>query len=120
MLPESGDIAWVELDPVLGTEQAGRRPALVLSDRAYHEIARRSIVCPISSRTKPWSFNVPLPEGLQTRGVVLVDQIRSVSREHRMFGVIEHVPDSVLLDVRGVLVALLGLDSVPIAPGPSP
>ncbi|RAI46074.1 type II toxin-antitoxin system PemK/MazF family toxin [Rhodoplanes roseus] len=120
MLPESGDIAWVEFDPVLGTEQAGRRPALVLSDRAYHEASRRSIVCPITSRAKPWSFNVPLPEGLETRGVVLVDQVRSVSREHRMFGVIEHVPDRVLLDVRGVLVALLGLDSVPIAPGPSP
>ncbi|EJW12563.1 Programmed cell death toxin MazF [Rhodovulum sp. PH10] len=120
MLPESGDIAWVEFDPVLGTEQAGRRPALVLSDRAYHEVSRRSVVCPITSRAKPWSFNVLLPEGLKITGVVLVDQVRSIDREHRMFGVIDRAPDRVLQDVRGVLVALLGLEAVSTAPGAPP
>ncbi|HWN53049.1 MAG TPA: type II toxin-antitoxin system PemK/MazF family toxin [Xanthobacteraceae bacterium] len=44
MLPEIGDVAWVEFDPVMGTEQAGRRPALVLSDRTYHEVSRTGIV----------------------------------------------------------------------------
>lgn len=120
MLPESGDIAWVEFDPVLGTEQAGRRPALVVSDRAYHDASRRSIVCPISTKARPWPFNLPLPVGLRTKGMVLVDQIRTVDRDLRMFGIVERVPDAVMSDVRGLLVALLGLDSVPIAPGPSP
>lgn len=118
MLPDAGDIVWVEFDPVMGTEQAGRRPALVLSDRTYHEVSRRSVVCPITSRARPWSFNVVLPEGMKTKGVVLVDQVRTVDRDERMFGVVEQVPNEVLADVRGVVAALIGLDAVPIAPSP--
>ena len=118
MLPESGDIAWVDFDPVLGPEQAGRRPALVLSERIYHEASRRSVVCPITSKARPWSFNVQLPEGMRTKGMVLVDQIRTIDRNERMFGIIERVPDRVLFDVRGLLVALLGLDIIPIVPRP--
>lgn len=117
MLPESGDIVWAEFDPVLGTEQAGRRPALVLSDRAYHEVSRRSIVCPITTRARPWSFNVLLPEGMKTRGIVLVDQVRTIDRHERIFGIVERAPDAVLADVRGIIAALIGLDAVPIAPG---
>jgi mRNA interferase MazF len=56
MLPEAGDVAWVEFDPVLGAEQAGRRPALVVSEREYHEISSRALVCPITSRARPWPF----------------------------------------------------------------
>jgi mRNA interferase MazF len=84
MLPEIGDVAWVEFDPVMGTEQAGRRPALVLSDRAYHELSRRTVVCPISTTARPWAFNVPLPPGMVTTGMVLVDQIRAIDRKQRM------------------------------------
>src|SRR6266542_6702423 len=118
MLPESGDIVWVEFDPVRGTEQAGRRPAVVLSDRTYHEVSRRSIVCPLTTRARPWSFNIPLPDGMRTKGVVLVDQVRTVDRNERMFGIVEKVPDEVLADVRGMIAALVGLDAVPIAPSP--
>jgi mRNA interferase MazF len=116
MLPEIGDVAWVELDPVLGTEQAGRRPALVLSDRAYHEVSRRAVVCPISIRARPWAFNVPLPEGMITTGMVLVDQIRTIDRAQRMFAIIEHAPDAVIADVRGRLAALLRLDQISLLP----
>ena len=80
MLPDAGDIAWVDLDPVRGTEQAGRRPALVLSSMTYHDASRRAVVCPITSAARPWPFNVQLPTGLQTTGVVLVDQIRTIDR----------------------------------------
>jgi mRNA interferase MazF len=120
MLPESGDIAWVEFDLVLGTEQAGRRPALVLSDRVYHEGSRRSVVCPISTKARPWPFNLPLPAGLRTKGMVLVDQIRTVDRDPRMFEIVERVPDAVMADVRGLLSALLGLEIVSIMPGQLP
>jgi mRNA interferase MazF len=116
MLPEIGDIVWVELDPVMGTEQAGRRPALVLSDRSYHEVSRRAIVCPISIRARAWTFNVPLPNGMITAGMVLVDQIRTIDRTHRMFDVIEHAPDTVMAEVRGRLAALLQFDDVSLLP----
>jgi len=107
MLPDAGDIAWVDFDPVKGTEQAGRRPAVVLSARIYHEVSRRALVCPVTSNAHPWPFNVTLPEGLKTSGVVLVDQIRAIERSERMFGVIERIPDEVLSEIRARLGALL-------------
>jgi mRNA interferase MazF len=115
MLPEIGDIAWVELDPVMGTEQAGRRPALVLSDGSYHALSPRSVVCPISLRARPRAFNVPLPEGITTAGMVLVDQIRTIDRR-RMFDIIERAPGSVIAEVRGRLAALLRFEDVSLLP----
>jgi mRNA interferase MazF len=113
MLPDVGDIAWVDLDPIKGSEQAGPRPALVLSDIIYHEASRRAVICPITSNARPWPFNVPLPTGLQTTGVVLVDQIRTIERTDRMFGTIERVPRQLLAEVRGRLAALLGFEASP-------
>jgi mRNA interferase MazF len=117
MLPDAGDIAWVEFDPVNGTEQAGRRPSLVLTHRSYHENSRRALVCPISSNPRHWPFNVLLPEGLKTEGVVLVDQLRAIDRTERMFVIIERAPDEVLVEVKGRLLALLGIDVAAIARG---
>lgn len=109
MLPSAGEVAWVEFDPVLGTEQAGRRPALVLSDRSYHELSSRALVCPISTRARAWPFDVPLPAGLRVQGVILVDQVRMIHRPSRLFEVIDTVPDGTLGQVRGVVVTLAGI-----------
>jgi mRNA interferase MazF len=117
VLPEVGDIAWVELDPVKGSEQAGRRPALVLSDASYHAESKRAIVCPITSAARPWPFNVVLPADLKTKGVVLIDQVRTIDRTERMFDLIERAPDEVLAEVRGKLAALLGFD-IDVPPDP--
>jgi mRNA interferase MazF len=116
MLPDAGDIAWVNFDPTLGSEQAGRRPALVLTARSYHEESWRAVVCPITSKDRPWPFNVALPQGLKTMGVVLVDQVRTIDRSQRMFDVIEHVPDAFVDEVRGRLSALLGIDPISVIP----
>jgi hypothetical protein len=72
------------------------------------------IVCPITSGKRPWPFNVSLPSGLKTVGVVLVDQIRAIERADRMFAVIERVPAELLSEVRGRLAALLEFDVVSI------
>ena len=112
MLPDVGDIAWIDFDPVKGTEQAGRRPGLVLTSEGYHQRSRRAVVCPITSSERVWAFNVALPPGLKTHGVVLVDQVRSVERSDRMFGIVERVPIEVIAEVRGRLAALLGFDVV--------
>lgn len=109
MLPSAGDIAWVEFDPLLGTEQAGRRPALILTAQEYHEGSRRAVVCPISKKARPWPFEVELPPTLKTRGVVLVDQIRTIDRSQRLFQTIETAPEQVLVEVRGKLAVLLGI-----------
>jgi mRNA interferase MazF len=73
-----GDLVWLEFDPRSGREQAGTRPALVLSSAKYNGRARRAVVCPITSRIKGYPFEQPLPEGLPITGVVLADQVRSL------------------------------------------
>jgi len=109
MLPDAGDIFWAELDPVLGSEQAGRRPVLVISPRTLHEVSRRALVCPITSRRFAWTTTVALPEGMRVSGSVLADQLRSVDRAARIHDFIEQAPDSVLAEVRGKLGPILGI-----------
>jgi mRNA interferase MazF len=104
---DAGDIVWVVLDPVLGTEQGGRRPAIILTDRDFNDNDQRSIVCPITSNITPWPTKVILPPGMKTAGAVLVDQIRNVFRDQRGFRFIERAPDDVLEEVKDVLGALL-------------
>jgi len=108
MLPDAGDIAWVEFDPVRGTEQSGRRPALILTPQAYHQRSPRAFVCPITSNVRPWAFKIMLPEGLKTTGAVLVDQLRAIDRSQRMFVVIERAPRELVLEAVQRLTALLG------------
>jgi mRNA interferase MazF len=107
---DAGDIAWAELDPVQGTEQGQRRPALVMTSRRYNERSGRAVICPITSSGGDWPFNVPLPDGLKTRGVVLVDQVRAVDRASRVFRRIESAPPQLMLDVRIMLATILGID----------
>src|SRR4051812_16005224 len=109
MLPDAGDIHWVELDPTRGSEQAGRRPALILSPLALHEVSRRVLICPITSRSLAWSTTVPLPLGMKLTGVVLADQVRAVDRAVRLHDFIEKAPADLLADVRAKLAALLGI-----------
>lgn len=106
---EAGDIVWVDFDPVLGTEQAGRRPAIIITDRSYNELYPRSVVCPISKNVVPWPTKVLLPEGMRTRGGVLADQPRTVTRAERGFRHIERAPDEVLGQVRAIIGELLGI-----------
>jgi mRNA interferase MazF len=105
--PKAGDIGWIDLDPVRGTEQAGRRPAIILTEEAFNARDQRSIVCPITSNISPWPTKVLLPEGMKTRGAILADQPRSVHRAGRGFRFIERAPESVLAEVRAILAALL-------------
>lgn len=106
----AGDIAWADLDPVRGTEQGERRPALIITSRRYNELSGRAVICPITSNGNDWPFNVPLPQGLKTHGVVLVDQVRAVHRLSRVFRVIESAPAKLMMDVRMMLCGILGID----------
>lgn len=110
MIADTGDLVWCDFAPTLGTEQSGRRPALILSPRAYNTASGRSIVCPVSSTTGDWAWNMPLPGGLATRGVVLVDQVRAIHNETRLFRLIERVPEAFLAEVRARLAPLLGMN----------
>ena len=78
--PDTGDIVWLDFLQSVANEQAGRRPALVLSPLAFNKLTGRCIACPITRRDRDWSFHVPLPNGEVISGVVQADQLRSASQ----------------------------------------
>ena len=82
-LPERGDIVWLTFDPQVGREQAGRRPALVVSPAFYNAPSGLALVCPVTSRPKGYPFEVTLPTGLAISGVVLADHVKSADWEGR-------------------------------------
>ena len=106
---EPGDLVLVDLGPVRGTEQDGRRPALVVSFAEMHTLTRRAVICPVTGNTDPWPTKVFLPEGLAVKGAVLTDQVRSIDRRNRILRHLGSVPDHVLADVRHQLALILGL-----------
>jgi mRNA interferase MazF len=81
-IPERGDLIWINFDPQSGSEQAGKRPAIVLSRSAYNRIGL-CILCPITSKIKGFPFEVVLPEGAVLHGAVLCDQVSSLDWRSR-------------------------------------
>ncbi len=108
-LPDRGSLVWLLFSPQAGTEQAGRRPGVVLTTRAYHERSRLAIVCPVTSRERGWPMEVKLPSGLPISGVVLVDHVKSIDREARKLEVVGAVSSEVLDEIDARLAPLLSL-----------
>lgn len=76
--PDRGDVVWLQFNPQAGHEQAGKRPALVLSPREYNQKTGLALFCPITSKVKGYPFEVKLPEELLVEGVILADQIKNL------------------------------------------
>jgi mRNA interferase MazF len=108
-LPERGALVWTEFSPHLGHEQAGRRPAIVLSARIFHERSTMTVICPITSRERGWPMEVKLPPGVAVSGVILIDQIRSIDRTARHFEIIGQAPQDVLDEINLKLAPFLSL-----------
>ena len=106
-VPDRGDVVWITLAPQAGAEQAGRRPAIVLSPAAYNGKVGRALMCPITSRIKGYPFEVTLPAGLPVTGVVLSDQIKSLDWRVRRAGRICTLPRPTVTEVLQKLGALL-------------
>src|SRR5512138_2212047 len=77
-IPDGGDIVWITLNPQAGHEQAGRRPAVVLSPGAYNGKVGLALLCPITNQVKGYPFEVLVPGGLAVTGAVLADQVKSL------------------------------------------
>jgi mRNA interferase MazF len=107
--PDSGDLIWLSFTPQAGREQAGRRPGLVLSPRAYNVKVGLCLVCPVTHQAKGYAFEVQLPGGLPVAGVVLADHIKSADWRDRNCQRIATVPAEVLDEVRAKLKPLLGI-----------
>jgi mRNA interferase MazF len=82
-VPDTGDLIWTDFDPTKGREQAGRRPALVVSPSAFTENTGLAIVCPITSHVRPFPTSVVLPSNLPITGEILTSHIRSIDTQAR-------------------------------------
>lgn len=106
-IPERGDIIWLNFSPQAGHEQAGRRPALVLSPKAYNRKTGQCLVCPITSQVKGYAFEFPLPASCSITGVVLVDQVKNqdwVSRNAEKATKISHEDLNPICDIIDALI----------------
>ena len=106
-IPQCGDVVWITLNPQAGHEQAGRRPAVVLSPQSYNSKVGLVILCPITSQTKGYPFEVPLPPGLEVVGAILSDQVKSLDWRARNAELICTLPAETISEVLQKLGALL-------------
>ena len=106
-VPERGDLVWLHFTPQRGHEQAGRRPALVLSPRAYNRKVGLALVCPVTSQVKGYPFEVELPDDLAASGAVLCDQVKCLDWRARRARRIDRVSRVVLAEVTARILVLV-------------
>jgi mRNA interferase MazF len=109
-VPDRGDTVWITFNPQAGHEQAGRRPAVVLSPAAYNGKVGLAILCPITSKIKSYPFEVVLPAGLPISGAVLSDQVKSLDWQARNAELICPLPEETVTEILQKLGALLAFD----------
>lgn len=105
-VPDAGDVVWLEFDPQAGHEQAGHRPALVISPASYNGKAGLMVCCPMTTRIKGHPFEVPM-EVDGVAGAALSDQVKSLDWKVRRAGKKGAIPDEVMAHVRAKIKALL-------------
>ena len=106
-VPRRGDVVWLSFDPQAGHEQAGRRPAFVLSPESYNRKTGLFLACPVTSKMKGYPFEVVLPDGLGVNGVILADQIKSLDWKARRAEFASATNDNVLNDVVSLVLPLI-------------
>ena len=106
-VPERGDVVWMTFDPTLGHEQAGRRPACVLSPGFYNRASPLILVCPVTTRRKGFPFEVAIPGGLGVEGVALCDHVRSVDWRPREIELMTTLPEEVTAQILATVRRLL-------------
>ena len=106
-VPDRGDLVWLEFTPQAGSEQRGRRPALVISPKSYNDKVGLALFCPLTSKVKGYPFEVELPDGYAVSGVVLADQLKSLDWRSRRVKFIERISPDVMAMVTVRVLALL-------------
>jgi mRNA interferase MazF len=105
--PEAGDILWIDFGPPFGHEQAGRRPAFVVSPFGYNRASSLILVCPITRSEREWPFKVPVKGAGGLTGFVLADQVRSIDPTVRVFRIGGTASAETLAEVRAKLTAVI-------------
>lgn len=107
VVPERGDIVWISLNPQAGHEQAGRRPAVIMSPASYNGRVGLALLCPITRQAKGYPFEVPLPGDFPVTGVVLSDQVKSLDWRARHAAIVARLPALVVEETLAKLSTLL-------------
>ena len=105
-VPSRGDIVWLNFNPQTGHEQAGKRPAIVLSPKEYNIKTKLAILCPITSKVKGYPFEVPI-SSKKISGVVLADQIKNLDWQARNIEFISTAPEKVIDEISEKLSLLI-------------
>jgi len=98
-----GDIVKFNFDPTLGHEQAGYRPAVVISRKMFNEKTGQLVVCPVTSRSRPYPTRVPVGDGVKTQGFIICDHVKTIDVNARKPVFIERLSESVLDKVLAVV-----------------
>ena len=107
-VPNRGDVVWLQFNPQASHEQAGHRPALVVSPKAYNAKVGLALLCPITSQIKGYPFEVVVPPGLRVSGAILADQIKSLDWNARQAKHLGAVPANVMEEVLAKIQTLVG------------
>ncbi len=107
-VPSAGDLIWMDFDPQKGREQAKRRPALVLTDQNYNRASGLVVVCPLTSKRRPYPFALPVVLD-EMEGAVLVDHLKSMDWAARRAAFHSKGDPALLKKVRGYVGVLLGI-----------
>jgi mRNA interferase MazF len=106
-VPRCGDVVWITLNPQAGHEEAGRRPAVVISPQSYNGKVGLAIFCPVTSQIKGYPFEVLIPAGLPVAGAILSDQLKSLDWRARNAELICALPTETISEVLQKLATLL-------------
>ena len=107
-VPERGHVVWLNFTPQSGREQAGKRPAFVISPGAYNKKVGLALFCPITNQIKGYPFEVLIPDGQNTHGVILSDQVKSLDWNARKAKFVERMSAKTVEEVLIRIAALVG------------
>lgn len=102
---KQGTIVKINFNPQKGHEQAGFRPAVVISNNAYNQRCNMTILCPITNTKNSFPLHIPLDARTKTTGVVLCEQVRAMDLSTRPYEIVESLPQDILQRVISVVVA---------------
>jgi mRNA interferase MazF len=107
-IPAKGDIVKLNFNPTLGREQAGFRPALIVTSKDFNQSTQLALVCPITSKVKGFPLEVILPSGLITSGVILIFQVKTIDWIERQAKFVESLPAETLEESIAKLHVMIG------------
>ena len=106
-IPKRGDIIWLDFNPQVGHEQRGRRPAIVLSPKAYNQRVGLGLFCPVTNRSKGYPFEVAIPDEYKVTGVILSDHVKNLDWKVRRAEFIAEASEDIVEEVLAKLNTLL-------------